>query len=355
MVMQAQPVPGQDLTADFDADWQKAQQRYQNYYNQAYTTEQNNFIKAIGENVRRKGGSDSEVAAALAEAKQQVESDKNKEADSLYLAPIRQKWKIIQSAPETFSSKSKREQIGQDFESAQESAVKNLSRDESVESSVASRIAPLSQKWSLAAEFPSDAMVPRTPAQVTAWFARNPAMQSEEKEALTQIGQGMPETDVIMAHPTLLQNAPYSSRWNPRMTSAIGREQRAEEKATAAAKKPVDITKLAHQRQFLSDQLKYGPDLPDEIKSSYTDEISNLDNVISPFRNGGNVRFSPPADESPDAGAVQEPVPEATAAPAAAGASQPIPYKKGLKVTKGQAYSIGGDTYVWNGSQFVAK
>ena len=250
----AQPVPGQDLAAEFDADWQKAMQRYNTGVNAGYT-----------------------------------EAD----ADTLYLAPVREKWKLIQSSPSTFTDKSKLDKINSDFEAAQESAVKNLNRSESTEETVGSRIGPLAQKWSIAASFPTSPKVPTTPSQTAAWFAHNPAMQAEEKETLSQIASGVPESEAILAHPTLLQNAPYGARWNPRLTASIGRDQRAAAKADAAP----DVTKLARSRRFFTNELTTNPDLPPDVKQEYEDQISQIDSMMSPFSRG--VRFTSPTDSSP--------------------------------------------------------
>jgi hypothetical protein len=316
-IQQAQPVPGQDLAEDFDADWQKAQKRFQDYSNQAYTTEQNNFIASVGEQVRRHRGSSAEVAAALDEAKQKVESEKSQEADALYLSPIREKWKIIQSAPDTFADKSKRNKINEDFENAQESAVKNLTRDEPTEQTVMSRVAPLAQKWMIAAQFPTTPKIPTTPSQVAAWYAKNPAMQSEEKETLKQVGQGVPETEAILAHPTLLQNAPFAARWNPRLTTAVNRDQRANAKSV----QPPNIESLANKRNSLfnrtytidpsTSQPVERTNIPKSTLDAYKGEIENIDFILTPFNKG--VKLSPP----PDAATQTEADPSAAPQPAA--------------------------------------
>src|ERR1035437_7315112 len=80
-----------DLSTEFDADWQKAQERYQAGVNGGYS-----------------------------------EAD----AGQLYLAPSRAKWKNIQASPETFQKKGNMAKINSDFEDAGVSAMKNLTRDQ---------------------------------------------------------------------------------------------------------------------------------------------------------------------------------------------------------------------------------
>jgi hypothetical protein len=118
----------QDLSTQFDTDWQKAQERYQTGLNSGFS-----------------------------------EAD----AEQLYLAPIRAKWKIIQASPETFQKKGNMAKINSDFEDAGVSAVKNLTRDQpakpkpgkrpvkgavpedSTGKTVSDHFMPLMQKWAM--------------------------------------------------------------------------------------------------------------------------------------------------------------------------------------------------------------
>jgi hypothetical protein len=148
----------QDLSTQFDADWQKAQERYQAGVSGGYT-----------------------------------EAD----ADQLYLAPIRAKWKIIQASPETFQRKGNMAKINSDFEDAGVSAMKNLTRDkptkpmpvkrpvrgaapavpeDSTGKTVADHFGPLVQKWAM---------------EVTADKAGNKTSSAERKIELSDIRSSM--------------------------------------------------------------------------------------------------------------------------------------------------------------------
>lgn len=144
-----------DYGSLFDEDWQKAQARYANYVRMSYTKPEQDFIGSIGRRVKRMGGTQSDVDAAVAEATQQVEAGKAKEADQLYLLPLREKWKIIQSNPAGFQTQSKIDQISSDFDTATESAVKGLDKDEPIELTVSKRFQPLAQRWAVEAAKPA--------------------------------------------------------------------------------------------------------------------------------------------------------------------------------------------------------
>jgi hypothetical protein len=97
-----------DLSTYFDADQQKAQERYQAALSAGY---------------------DPETAA------------------SLYLAPSQVKRKIIEAHPDDFQAPGTLGQIDADFDSAISSTVKNMGRDDSASQLVLSQMSPLAQKW----------------------------------------------------------------------------------------------------------------------------------------------------------------------------------------------------------------
>lgn len=99
----------EDLSSYFDADNQKAQQRYQAALSAGY---------------------DPETAA------------------SLYLAPSQVKQKIIASHPDDFKDQDTLNQIDSDFDTAVGSTVKNMGRDDSASQLVLGQMTPLAQKWS---------------------------------------------------------------------------------------------------------------------------------------------------------------------------------------------------------------
>jgi len=99
----------EDLSSYFDADNQKAQQRYQAALSAGY---------------------DPETAA------------------SLYLAPSQVKWKIIEAHPGYFQDPDTLSQIDSDFDTAVGSTVKNMGRDDSASQLVLGQMTPLAQKWS---------------------------------------------------------------------------------------------------------------------------------------------------------------------------------------------------------------
>jgi hypothetical protein len=122
----------QDLSTQFDADWQKAQKRYQEYINVAYTKDETDFIAK---------SKDKAMAKAAIEAKTAAE------ADQLYLAPVHAKWKVIQSAPQFFQDKSNLGRINSDFEDATQAASKSAFDRSSDGASPAGDLGPLVQKW----------------------------------------------------------------------------------------------------------------------------------------------------------------------------------------------------------------
>lgn len=98
-------MPDQDLSTQFDTDWQKAQERYQKYVN-----------------------------AGLPEA----------DAAKLFIAPVDTKWKIIRSSPQTFEDKKKMAKINSDFEDATIEAGKSaFDRNSMTGNSTSSLV----QKW----------------------------------------------------------------------------------------------------------------------------------------------------------------------------------------------------------------
>ena len=255
------PVPGQDLSSDFDADWKQAQQRVQ--------------------------------AATSSGLSQQ-------DAEKLYLAPVTTKWNIIQSNPSAFTTKSNLDKINSDFETAQESAVKNLSRSDSTEKTVSDQLSPLAQKWSIASQFPTEPKIPTTETQINASNAKNPALTREEDEALSQIEKGQPESQAILNHPILLKVQPFASRWNPRLNAAIARDAREKDK-TSEASSPEKLEPTLKFRNWLSNQIDTNTNLPPTMKSVLGSKISDIDasltnGVQSPF--SAKPQFQPPADES---------------------------------------------------------
>ena len=122
----------QDLSTQFDSDWQKAQKRYQEYINVAYTKDETDFIAK---------SKDKAMAKAAIEAKTAAE------ADQLYLAPVHAKWKVIQSAPQFFQDKSNLGRINSDFEDAAASSSRAAFDRSPDGASPAGDLGPLVQKW----------------------------------------------------------------------------------------------------------------------------------------------------------------------------------------------------------------
>jgi hypothetical protein len=122
----------QDLSTQFDADWQKAQKRYQDYVNVAYTKDEAAFIAKSKDKAAAKAAIEAKTAA---------------EADQLYLAPVHAKWKVIQASPETFQRKGNMEKITSDFEAATEKAQKSAFDRSSDGAAASGDLGPLVQKW----------------------------------------------------------------------------------------------------------------------------------------------------------------------------------------------------------------
>lgn len=260
--------PGLDLASNFDSDWQQAQARVQ-----------------------------AATSSGLSD----------EDAQKLYLAPIQAKWSIIQDHPNAFTTKSNLDKINQEFEDAQVSAVKNLNRSESTDETVGSRISPLAQKWSIAAQFPQQPKDP-TIAETTRSNANNPALLREEKDTQQRIDSGQPETQAISS--ILRTTEPFSRKWNPRYKAAAERESKAAEDAAKAAKEAAKAAKeaavpelepLIKQRNFYSNQLDTSTNLPPMLRTKIGNTISAIDasltnDVSTPFSLG--VKFQPPADDS---------------------------------------------------------
>lgn len=107
---------GVDFGSLFDADWQKAQARYQQGLNAGYDPAT---------------------------------------AETLYIKPIQAKWKIIQLNPDEFQSEDKLNKINEEFDSATAGSIKSMTAGESIDDAVSRRFAPVVQRWSVAAVKPT--------------------------------------------------------------------------------------------------------------------------------------------------------------------------------------------------------
>lgn len=136
-------------------DLQQAQIRYQNYLNQSYTKEQQDFINAVKNRAKSMRLSQPEIDAAVSQATQQVEDNKAKEAEAIYLKPLQSKWDIINSNPTEFQDKSKLDKINSDFETATAQSVKALDKTTSAADVLGPRINPLISQWSAVGVKPS--------------------------------------------------------------------------------------------------------------------------------------------------------------------------------------------------------
>lgn len=128
--------------------------------------------------------------------------------------------------------------------------------------------------------------VPDTKSEISNWFATNPLMQAEEAAALEALKQpGANPLEILgERHPTLLKNAPYSTKFLPvyqralreslktkpiketkiPTTSQLAGERSAMERAMAAKGLPPHIASVYRNRILEIDkELAAGPNMPD--------------------------------------------------------------------------------------------
>ena len=276
-----------DLSQDFDADWSKAQDNYKAAINGGFSAE---------------------------------------DADRTYLAPIKAKYEIIRSSPSLLNNRAALNQFNSDFDSGVEAyhkAYNSYSRDGG-DWAASQTIKPLLDKWTLKASLPAAAL-PTTTAQVTKFYANNPAMQAEQQEAQKQIQSGMSPVDVLTAHPTLLKYAPYRQQFEPIYRSALVQDRR--NQAAVSAKENPPVENIVRARSLLQKAITDDPNMPPDVKKSYMDNIGALDeklkSSVSPDNSAPSL--SPPAqpmqpsqpDDSglPDLTGVPAPAPAAPVAP----------------------------------------
>lgn len=317
-----------DLSQDFDADWSKAQDNYKAAINGGFSAE---------------------------------------DADRTYLAPIKAKYEIIRSSPSLLNNRAALNQFNSDYDNGVEQYQKlynSYSRDGG-DWAASQTIKPLLDKWTLKASLPTAAL-PTTTAQVTKFYANNPAMQAQQQEALKQIQSGMSPVDVLTAHPTLLKYAPYREQFEPIYRSALIQDRR--NQAAVSAKENPSDDNIARSRSLLINAIKDDPDMLPDVKKSYMDKIAALDeklkSSVSPDNSAPSL--SPPAQPMQPSQPDNSGLPDLTGVPvgqppaaasAVSGQPQAIPYQKGVAPTKGKLYTIGTDkfTYLWDGAKFVAQ
>jgi hypothetical protein len=252
--------PNPQLADQFEQDWKQAQSRYQ-----------------------------AGLDAGLDE----------KDAAQTYLMPVQQKWQIVQSSPTLQTDPQKLNQFNKEFETANDTFLKNYSDYSSDGGQAAAQgtILPTLQKWSIEGALPEKRpLIPHTPEQINSWFQNNPAMQSEETDALSQIQSGTPETQAILANPMLLKAPTFAPRWTARFLDAVQQEKEA-----AIPPSPVA---LARERNVFSDAEGKLYDAHNNLipgneglKSYYDEQLAKLDAQAT---NSVPAAASPPVAPAPD-------------------------------------------------------
>ena len=250
--------PNPQLADQFEQDWKQAQSRYQ-----------------------------AGLDAGLDE----------KDAAQTYLMPVQQKWQIVQSSPTLQTDPQKLNQFNKEFETANDTFLKNYS-DYNIDGGQAAAqgtILPTLQKWSIEGALPEKRpMIPHTPEQINSWFQNNPAMQSEETDALSQIQSGTPETQAILAHPMLLKAPTFAPRWTARFLDAVQQEK--QEKKAAIPPKPETPLELSKERDY------YLNEEDDKTHNANFKPFfdTQLARVSAEMTNGVPAAVSPPATAAPD-------------------------------------------------------
>lgn len=272
-----------DLSQGFDSDWSKAQDNYKAAINGGFSAE---------------------------------------DADRTYLAPIKAKYEIIRSSPSLLNNSAALNQFNSDYDNGVEQYQKlynSYSRDGG-DWAASQTIKPLLDKWTLKASLPT-ATVPTTTAQVTKFYANNPAMQAEQQEAQKQIQSGMNPVDVLTTHPTLLKYAPYREQFQPIYRSALIQDRR--NQAAVLAKENPSVEKIVRVRSLLQKAITDDPNMPPDVKKSYMENIGALDEKLKSSVPPDNSApsLSPPAQPmqpTPEAQPDDSGLPDLTGVPASA-------------------------------------
>lgn len=192
------------------------------------------------------------------------------DADALYLAPVRDKWSVLKSVPESL-----RTQASTELNDAHLSFLKGVQSGYKPQEAADLYLKPQLEKWQGASSFP-DPKLPKTTKEVRDWYAQNPAMQDEESEAQAQIEDGVPVSEAIAGHPMLLRAPGFSSTWRPRFNSAVRSDAAKVEKAAQA-----DTPEGVQSKMFslASKRKLFLPDAP--IQKFFDKEMGGMENQLT--------------------------------------------------------------------------
>lgn len=141
------------------------------------------------------------------------------DADQMYLAPVREKWNILNTLPISARAKASEE-----LDKAHIDFLQGIQSGYKPQDAANLYLIPKLEEWKGAANVPTEKL-PKTKAEVEQWYNSNPAMQDEASEAQQQISDGVPVRSAIEGHPMLLKAPSFSQTWRPMYESAVQRDE----------------------------------------------------------------------------------------------------------------------------------
>jgi hypothetical protein len=216
------------------------------------------------------------------------------DADQLYLQPIRDKYKIVESSPELMQNPDRLEKFHTEYDNSLDSFYKSINTGEgyTLSDAFGRYVKPVQEKWVTGARLPAQ-KIPRTATELSNYFANAPDIQDEDAEAQAQIEQGQKPQDVLEAHPMLLKVQPWRAKWLPIFKSAEIKGMA----STAKQNAPPDILKLGKERKEYQGLINENN--PESLNDLYRTKISGLEqastNAPSIVQSG--IRFQPPQEQ----------------------------------------------------------
>lgn len=193
------------------------------------------------------------------------------DAKAMYLDPAQLKWDTAKGVPSSL-----RAQSNSDFDKASDYYLQDIKAGYENNEAAGRRLLPVQTKWSTAGAAEVPASKPETAAQASRFMSQSPVMQAEDSQAKNEIASGQPVTSVINRHPTLIQNAPYSSLWKPLYESALNREQTAEEKAVRKTASEAELSTLQRRYSALPAKMATEDALVTEERKKLAERIATI-------------------------------------------------------------------------------
>lgn len=213
------------------------------------------------------------------------------DAADLYLAPVKNKWDILKSVPETMQKTA-----GAELDAANKAYVAGVNAGYKPEDAQNLFLKPQEQKWVAAADVPDKKKLTLT-QQMGANPVKQYEAQQDEQSALNKIAAGRPVKKVIEEYPLLMSMPGFSTRWNARYNAALAHDQT---QAAAALKEKAAADKAEEKSQLPAALLGQASKLfkltaPGQLPTELSGALNeNLAKVSSQLTN--RPAATPPAD-----------------------------------------------------------